>query len=106
MPPISMEGRSVLYVLHITNRKYGSNFESTSTVSGIIDTFYVGETESLGQRLTQHRASWKVCVLNDLKLINATTSTDRYLISNRTVLYVWRLYRSITRVNHVEWRLL
>lgn len=66
MPPVSMEGRSVLYVLHIYNRKYGSTFASTSPDSGIIDTFYVGETESLGQRLTQHRVSWKVCILKKM----------------------------------------
>ena len=62
MPPINMEGRSVLYVLHIYNRKYGGTFASTSPNSGIIDMLYVGETESLAQRLTQHRVSWKVYI--------------------------------------------
>ncbi len=48
-PPASLEGSSVVYVLHIYNAKHPE----------LPGTFYVGETESLQQRLRQHRDYYK-----------------------------------------------
>src|SRR5690606_4697904 len=42
-PPVSLEGKSCVYVLHLVSR-------------GRPDELYIGETESIRQRLQQHRA--------------------------------------------------
>ncbi len=49
-PPASIEGQSAVYLLHIHLKK------SKGTSLGV---FYVGETESLNQRLRQHRMFYK-----------------------------------------------
>jgi predicted GIY-YIG superfamily endonuclease len=50
-PPASIEGQSAVYLLHI--------FPKKSKTSGQQGVFYVGETESLNQRLRQHRMFYK-----------------------------------------------
>ncbi len=52
-PPASIEGQSAVYLLHVHPKKSKS---SSGTSLGV---FYVGETESLNQRLRQHRMFYK-----------------------------------------------
>jgi hypothetical protein len=77
MPPVSMEGQSCLYVLHISNRSAASATSVATT-----DMFYVGETESLSLRVSQHRAAWKVFARN--KILNYY-----YSILHRIYLIFW-----------------
>lgn len=49
LPPASLEGSSVVYVLHIFSTKHPH-------LPGVL---YVGESESLTQRLRQHRMFYK-----------------------------------------------
>lgn len=60
-PPIALEGHSCVYILHISN--FLSFREEQKITSDKVDLFYVGETESINQRMNQHRKKWKGCIV-------------------------------------------
>jgi hypothetical protein len=72
-PPAVLEGSSVVYILRISKMhkqalpdlvgKQADNSGSRSTTTfgtGAADTWYVGETESIAQRLRQHRHRYQL----------------------------------------------
>ena len=84
-PPASLEGSSVVYILHIYSPKHPQ-------LPGV---FYVGETESLQQRLRQHRMFYKraECQVVALAWNVADKSSARQL---ETQLIPWMKQRGFT----------
>jgi hypothetical protein len=116
-PPASMEGSSVVYILHIYPRKPTSTLprstssssatttsSTTSSLSSLPGVFYVGESESLSQRLLQHRRFYQraACLVSCL-VINVSNKSQARQLETMLIHYLKQYGVSFDRdadVNH------
>ena len=84
LPPISFEGQACVYILHITNITPTGKFKKNASGSKI-DVYYVGETESIRQRMSKHRSFWSDCDVSAIIVPSLNKSearkTESYLIN-------------------------
>ena len=104
-PPPFFEGKSCLYVLQIQPKSHIKNNNKINTYnkndrnnrneineneneneqnSNVLDLLYVGETESIQQRLSQHRQSRKNMLINAI-IINLPNKSKARLIESKLI---------------------